>query len=410
MEFAARIGPLRYDDWLRARRTVINAQEREGAVRMSSPLFTPFDLGPIRLPNRIVVAPMCQYSADDGCANDWHLQHWMQYAFSGAGLFMVEATAVERHGRITHGCLGLYSDANEAAAKRTLDAARRVAAGGTRFGIQIGHAGRKASAQRPWEGGKALGPDADPWTAMAPSAVPFDQGWPAPRPIEAHDFRRIRAAFVLAVERAIRVGFEVIELHGAHGYLLHSFLSPVANRRTDEYGGSLENRMRFPLEVAQAVRDAVPAGVALGMRLSVTDWSADGLTVEDSVIFARRLKALGFDFVCASSGGITPAIKVPVAPGYQVPLAERIRKEAGIATRAVGLIVDPDGANRIVAEGKADMVAMARAFLDNPRWVWHAAQRLGAPVQYPPQYDRLRPAMWPGLKLVRPEGAKAAAE
>jgi 2,4-dienoyl-CoA reductase-like NADH-dependent reductase (Old Yellow Enzyme family) len=377
---------------------------------MTSQLFTPFDLGPVRLSNRIVVAPMCQYSADDGCANDWHLQHWMQYGYSGAGLFMVEATAVERHGRITHGCLGLYSDANEAAVKRTLDAARRVAVGGTRFGIQIGHAGRKASAQVPWQGGKALGPDGDPWIAMAPSAIPFDQGWPAPRAVDGHDLDRIRAAFVTTAGRALRAGFEVIELHGAHGYLLHSFLSPVANKRTDEYGGSLENRMRFPLEIARAVRDAVPTNVALGMRLSVTDWAENGLTVEESVTFAKRLKALGFDFICASSGGVTPAIKVPVAPNYQVPLAERIRKDAGIATRAVGLIVDPEDANRIVAEGKADMVAMARAFLDNPRWVWHAAHRLGAPVQYPPQYDRLRPAMWPGLKLVRPETQRSAAE
>jgi 2,4-dienoyl-CoA reductase-like NADH-dependent reductase (Old Yellow Enzyme family) len=377
---------------------------------MSSTLFSPFDLGPVRLPNRIVVAPMCQYSADDGCANDWHLQHWMQYAYSGAGLFMVEATAVERHGRITHGCLGLYSDANEAAARRTLEAARRVAVGGIRFGIQIGHAGRKASAQVPWQGGKALAGDADPWVAMAPSAIPFDQGWPAPRAVDRHDLDRIRAAFVATARRAIRVGFEAIELHGAHGYLLHSFLSPVANRRTDEYGGSLENRMRFPLDVAQAVRDAVPAHVALGIRLSVTDWHEPGLTVEESVTFAKRLKALGFDFVCASSGGITPAIKVPVAPDYQVPLAERIRKETGIATRAVGLIVDPEHAEQIVASGKADMVAMARAFLDNPRWVWHAAQRLGAQVAFPPQYDRLRPQMWPGLKLVRPDTSKAAAE
>jgi 2,4-dienoyl-CoA reductase-like NADH-dependent reductase (Old Yellow Enzyme family) len=376
---------------------------------MTSKLFTPFDMGPVRLPNRIVVAPMCQYSADDGCANDWHLQHWMQYGYSGVGLFMVEATAVERHGRITHGCLGLYSDANEAAAKRALDAARRVAVAGTRFGIQIGHAGRKASAQVPWQGGKALGADADPWTAMAPSAVPFDQGWPAPRPLDKHDFARIREAFVAAVGRALRAGFEAIELHGAHGYLLHSFLSPVANKRQDEFGGDLENRMRFPLDVARAVRDAVPRDVALGMRLSVTDWAEGGLTVEESVAFAKRLKALGFDFICASSGGVTPAIKVPVGPNYQVPLAARIKAEAGIATRAVGLIVDPAQAEQIVAQGQADMVAMARAFLDNPRWVWHAAERLGAQVAFPPQYDRLRPAMWPGLKLARPESVKPAA-
>ncbi|MCK6449453.1 MAG: NADH:flavin oxidoreductase/NADH oxidase [Alphaproteobacteria bacterium] len=376
---------------------------------MTSRLFSPFALGPVELANRIVVAPMCQYSADDGCANDWHLQHWMQYAYSGAGLFMVEATAVERHGRITHGCLGLYSDANEAAARRTLDVARRVAVK-TRFGIQIGHAGRKASAQRPWEGGKALTGDADPWITMAPSSIPFDQGWPAPRPLERADLKRIRDSFVKTAERAVRAGFEVIELHGAHGYLMHSFLSPIANRRDDEYGGSLENRMRFPLEVATAVRAVVPKHVALGMRLSATDWAAEGLTIEDSVEVSRRLKALGYDYVCASSGGVTPSIKVPVAPGYQVPLAERIRRDAGIATRAVGLIVDARQAEQIVASGQADMVAMARAFLDDPRWVWHAAERLGAPVAWPPQYDRLKPTMWPGAKLARPDGVKAAAD
>lgn len=376
---------------------------------MTSKLFTPFDLGPVRLPNRIVVAPMCQYSADDGSANDWHLQHWMQFAYSGAGLFMVEATAVERHGRITHGCLGLYSDSNEDAAKRCLDAARRVG-GPARFGIQIGHAGRKASAQRPWEGGKALEPRQDPWATVAASSIPFDQGWHAPDALDEAGFSRIRDAFVAGALRAARIGFEVVELHMAHGYLLHNILSPISNRRTDQYGGSRENRMRFPLSVARAVRAALPTSVALGARLSATDWHEQGWTIEDSVVLARELKAIGLDFICASSGGVTPAIKVPVAPGYQVPLAERIRSEAGIATRAVGLIVDPAHAEQIVASGKADMVALARAFLDNPRWVWHAAQRLGAKAFYPPQYERVRDAQWPGLKLVRPEGAKAAAE
>lgn len=376
---------------------------------MSSRLFSPFALGPIELSNRIVVAPMCQYSADDGCANDWHLQHWMQYAYSGAGLFMVEATAVERHGRITHGCLGLYSDASEAAAGRALAAARRVATG-TRFGIQIGHAGRKASAQRPWEGGKALTGDADPWVTLAPSPIPFDQGWPAPRALDRGDFKRIRERFVATARRAVRLGFEAIELHGAHGYLLHSFLSPVANKRDDEYGGALENRMRFLVEVATAVREAVPSTVALGVRLSATDWTEGGLTIDESVVVAKRMKALGYDFICASSGGVTPTIKVPVGPNYQVPLAQRIKHEAGIGTRAVGLIVDAEQAEQIIASGQADMVAMARAFLDNPRWVWHAAERLGASVAYPPQYDRLKRTMWPGAKLVRPDGTKAAAD
>jgi 2,4-dienoyl-CoA reductase-like NADH-dependent reductase (Old Yellow Enzyme family) len=376
---------------------------------MTSKLFTPFELGPVRLPNRIVVAPMCQYSADDGSANDWHLQHWMQLGYSGAGLVMVEATAVERHGRITHGCVGLYSDSNEDAAKRCLDAARRVG-GPARFGVQIGHAGRKASAQRPWEGGKALGSGEDPWPTVAASPIPFDQGWHTPAALGEADFKRIQNAFVATAQRALRAGFEVVELHMAHGYLLHNILSPISNRRTDRYGGARENRMRFPLSVARAVRAALPRTVALGARLSATDWHDEGWTIEDSVVLARELKAIGVDFICASSGGVTPTIKVPVAPGYQVPLAERIREEAGIATRAVGMIADAEQAESIVAKGQADMVAMARAFLDNPRWVWHAADRLGAKAFYPPQYERARATLWPGAILARPATLKTAAE
>ncbi len=268
-----------------------------------SHLFSPLAVGAIEVPNRVVVAPMCQYSAADGCATDWHLQHLMQLAISRAGMVVLEATAVERHGRISHGCLGLYSDANEAALARVLDPARRVAAPGTRFAIQIGHAGRKASSQRPWEGGKPLTPAEDAWPTVAPSAVPFNPDGPPPQALDAKGMERITAAFVQAAERAVRLGFDAIELHGAHGYLLHSFVSPLSNFRKDNYGGSLENRMRFPLEVARAVRVAVPRSIALGARITGTDWADGGLGAEDAVAFAAALKGAGLDYICVSGGG-----------------------------------------------------------------------------------------------------------
>jgi 2,4-dienoyl-CoA reductase-like NADH-dependent reductase (Old Yellow Enzyme family) len=374
---------------------------------MASKLFSPLRLGPVELANRVVIAPMCQYSADDGSATDWHLQHWMQYAYAGAGLFMAEATAVERPGRITHGCLGLYSDANEAAAARALAAARRVA-GVAKFGIQLAHAGRKASSQRPWEGGQGLKAGQDPWPAEAASPIPFDLDRPAPRALDRAGIARVRGAFVAAARRAARLGFDVVELHCAHGYLLHGFLSPISNRRDDEYGGALENRMRFALETAETVRAVLPPAVAMGARLSAMDWVEGGWTIEDSVALAKRLKALGLDYVCASGGGISPKAKPPVAPGYMVPLAQRIRAEAGIATRAVGLIVDPLHAEEIVAKGQADQVALARAFLDNPRWAWHAAERLGGAVKYPVQYERVQAKLWPGAALARPGAMQPA--
>ncbi len=370
---------------------------------MSARLFTPIRLGPLELPNRIVVAPMCQYSADDGCANPvWHRQHWAQFAISGAGLVVVEATGVERIGRITHGCLGLYSDACEAAMALELSALKRLALPGTRFGIQLAHAGRKASAQRPWEGGKPLGPGEDPWPTVAPSAIPFDTGWPTPAALDDGGLVRVRDAFVAAARRAVAIGFDAVELHMAHGYLMHEFLSPLSNRRTDGYGGPLENRLRYPLEVAQAVRAVVPDRMALGARITGTDWVEGGWTVEDAIILANELKAIGADFVCVSSGGIYGGIRVPIEPGYQVPLAARVRHGSGIATRAVGLIVDAEQAERIVANDQADLVAIARALLDNPRWVWHAADRLGAKIAYPPQYARVAAALWPGARLARP--------
>ena len=374
---------------------------------MSSQLFTPIALRDLTLANRVVVAPMCQYSADDGAANDWHLQHLSQLALSGAGLLVIEATAVERIGRITHGCLGLYSDNTEYALGRAVAAARRW--GNTPIGIQLAHAGRKASSQRPWEGGGPLPPAQDPWTTVAPSAVALADNWHTPKEASAEDLARIRDAFVAATKRAARLGLDLVEAHCAHGYLLHEFLSPLANRRTDAYGGSPEKRMRFPLEVIAAMRAAWPAGKPLGARITGSDWIEGGLTVEDAVVFARELKAIGVDYVCVSSGGIALKAAIPIGPGYQVPLAQRVRHETGIATRAVGMIADPHQAERIVASGEADMVALARGFLDDPRWVWHAAEALGGTAAYPPQYMRSRADLWPGAKLARPRVAPGMA-
>ena len=367
-----------------------------------SRLFSPLALGPIQLPNRIAVAPMCQYSASDGCASDWHLQHLMQFAIGRAGMIVLEATAVERLGASRHGCLGLYSDANEAALARVLDPARRIAAPGTCFAIQLAHAGRKASCQAPFQGGKPLPPGEDPWPTAAPSALPFADGWHVPEALDANGLERVIAAFVQAAKRAVRLGFDAIELHAAHGYLLHEFLSPFSNKRTDSYGGSAESRMRFPLEVARAVRAVVPRSIALGARITGSDWVDGGLTVEDAVAFAAALKAAGVDYACVSSGGNVATAKIPLSPGYQVPFAAKVKAATGIVTRAVGLIAAPEQAEAIVVGGQADCIAMARAFLDDARWVWHAAERLGAEISYPPQYARVSRTTWPGAALVRP--------
>ena len=362
-----------------------------------SHLFSPITLAGLELANRIVVSPMCQYSANDGCANDWHLGHLGMLANSGAALVVVEATHVERHGRITHGCLGLYSDDNEAALARVVAYCRR--AGTAKLGIQLAHAGRKASAQRPWEGGGALKPDADPWPTIAPSALPFGANWHTPRAMVREDFVRVRTAFVDAAKRAVRIGFDSIELHYAHGYLAHEFLSPLSNTRNDEYGGPFAARMRFPREVAQAVRAVVPKSIALGARFTGSDWMDGGLTPDDAVTFAKALKEDGLDFVDVSSGGITAATRNPTEPGYNAPIAERVKREAGIATRTVGLIITPAQAEAIIADGKADMITLARTMLDDPRWGWHAAQALGAEVPRVPQYQRAGPKLWPGAAM-----------
>jgi len=358
-------------------------------------LFDPLKVGPLTLPNRIAVSPMCQYSAEDGSATDWHLQHLMQFAIARAGMVVVEATAVERIGRITHNCLGLYRDDNEAKLARVIKAARTIAAPGTCFAVQLAHAGRKASVQPPFAGARPLHDGEHPWRTVAPSALPFGEGWHTPHALDAAGLEHTLAAYLQAAERSVRIGFDAVELHAAHGYLLHQFLSPLANRRTDTYGGTLENRMRFPLEAAAAIRAVVPRSIALGARISGSDWAAGGFDIDEAVVFAQRLKQHGYDYVCVSSGNVISS-RIPFAPQFQVPLAEKVRAASGLVTRAVGMIVDPLAAQAIISTGKADMVALARAFLDDPRWVWHAAERLGAPLDYPPQYARVAPAVWPG--------------
>lgn len=347
---------------------------------MTVHLFTPVEIGGVTLPNRIVVSPMCQYAAVDGSAQPWHQVNYGMMSMSGAGLLCLEATHVEREGRITQGCLGLYSDDNEAALRPVVDWVRAWMPH-VKLAVQLAHAGRKASAQRPWKGGGPLtqadAPDL-PWTTFSASALPYDAKWHTPVALDGVGLKRVKQAFVSAVERSGRLGLDVIELHGAHGYCLHQFLSPLTNHRTDEYGGTTEKRRRFPLEVFEACRRIWPRDKALGIRLSATDWVDGGLTIDDTVGTARQLKALGCDFVDVSSGGNSSAQKIPIAPGYHVPFAARIRKEVGIKTWAVGIITEPEQAERIIASGEADCTAHARAFLLDPRWAWNAARALGA--------------------------------
>ena len=365
-------------------------------------LFSPIALGNVELPNRIAIAPMCQYSAMDGCASDWHLQHWMNLAMSGAGLVTIEATAVERHGRITHGDLGLYSDDNERTMARALAAARAVALPGTKFAVQLAHAGRKASTQIPWQGGGPLKADEDPWQTVAPSAVPFAEGWHVPKAADAHDLDRIEAAFVQAAKRTARLGIEVIELHFAHGYLGHEFQSPFSNQRTDDYGGTPEKRRAFLLRIAKAVKAVVPDTMAVGARITGSDWAEGGVTPDDAAALASELKALGLVFVDVTSGGNVSTARIAVGPGYQVPFAAEVKKRSGVTTRAVGMIATAQQAEEILQSGAADQIAIARAVLDNPRWGWHAAEALGAELALPPQYLRAGAKLWPGAKLARP--------
>lgn len=366
---------------------------------MRVPLFSPIRIAGRELANRIVVAPMCQYSARGGAATDWHLVHCGALSNSGAGLLVFEASAVEERGRITHKDLGIYSDACEDALARVVRACRQY--GTALLGIQLAHAGRKASVHVPWDGGQPLAADEGPWETIGPSAVPFADDWHVPRETTPADMADLKQAFVTAAERALRLGLDMIELHMAHGYLLHQFLSPIANARTDEYGGSLENRMRFPLQVAAALRAIWPAERILGARLTGSDWIEGGWSPDDAVVLAGRLKEIGYDFVCLTSGGIAPGARIPLRPGYQVEFAAKVRREARILTRAVGLISIPEQANDIVALGQADLVALARPFLHNPHWAWDAAHVLGAEVRRPPQYLRAAPGVWPALESKR---------
>jgi 2,4-dienoyl-CoA reductase-like NADH-dependent reductase (Old Yellow Enzyme family) len=354
-----------------------------------SALFQPIEFRSLRLNNRIMVSPMCQYSATEGSAADWHLIHLGHLAIGGAGMLFVEATAVNPAARITPSCLGLYSDANEAALARVVRAVR--ANSDIPLGIQLAHAGRKGSSRAPWDGGSLLSPREGGWIPVAPSPVAHTEGEPPPHALTRPELEELKRDFATAVLRADRLGFDAIELHAAHGYLLHEFLSPLSNRRTDEYGSSLENRMRLPLEVFAAMRAEWPKHKPMGVRLSAADWVDGGWDLPHTIVLAGKLRALGCDWIDASSGGISPGQKIALGPGYQVPFAEAIRKEAGIPTIAVGLITEPRQAQAIVSAGKADMVALARAMLYDPRWAWHAAAELGAQVRAPEQYWRCAP-------------------
>jgi len=359
-------------------------------------LFSPISLRQSSLASRIIVSPMCQYSAVDGCATDWHLVHWGQLLLSGAGMFTIEATAVTAEGRISPGDLGLYDDACEEALTRTLQRARRQAPP-IPVSLQLAHAGRKASSYAPWDGGKQIAVEDGGWIAAAPSAIAHAQGERAPEALDEAGLDATREAFVRAAQRAQRAGIDALQIHFAHGYLLHEFLSPIANRRTDRYGGSFENRIRFPLEVFDAVRQAWPERKPLGVRLSCSDWVEGGWTLNDSIALSRELVARGCDFIDCSSGGISPQQKIPVGPGYQVPFAREIKHATGAVTTAVGLISDAEHAEAIVATGEADMIAMARAMLWDPRWPWHAATVLGGRVSGAKQYWRSLPRVANGV-------------
>jgi 2,4-dienoyl-CoA reductase-like NADH-dependent reductase (Old Yellow Enzyme family) len=355
-----------------------------------SALFSPSALRGLTLPNRIVVSPMCQYCVEDGLAGSWHMIHLGGLALSGAGLLIIEATAVEPQGRITPGDLGLWNDATEAALKPVIDAIRQHSK--IPLAIQLSHAGRKASSQEPWKGGQQIPLGEGGWLCSAPSALAQKEGETLPVELDAAGLERIRRAFVATALRAERLGIDAFELHGAHGYLLHEFLSPISNRRTDQYGGSLENRMRFPLEVFDAVRAALPSHKPLGVKVSATDWVEGGWDLEQTIAFAKELKLRGVDWIDVSSGGISPFQKIAIGPGYQLPFAQAIKEATGVNTISVGLITTPQQAEDAIASGQADYVALARAMLYDPRWGWHAAAELGATVgDVPPQYWRAPP-------------------
>jgi 2,4-dienoyl-CoA reductase-like NADH-dependent reductase (Old Yellow Enzyme family) len=359
-------------------------------------LFQPYtfsskgNLARLQLDNKLVVAPMCQYSAENGAASDWHLSHWTSLLNSGASMFIIEATAVTPEGRITPACLGLWDVTTEQALGNVMARARRLAPSNVKVCIQLAHAGRKGSSALPWLGGQLLPPDQGGWTPIGPSAIAQKHGEQAPQEMSLQDMQRVQDAFVVAAKRALSIGIDAIELHAAHGYLLHEFLSPIANQRSDNYGGSLENRMRFPLAVFEAVRE-VTSGV-LGVRVSASDWVDNGLTPQEVAVFAKRLKEKDCDYVHVSSGGVASNQVIPTQPLYQVPFARLIKDESKLPTIAVGLITEPAQAESILTNGDADMIALARAFLFNPRWGWRAAAELGGVVQANERYWRCLPS------------------
>lgn len=351
-------------------------------------LFEPLVQRDLTLRNRVAVSPMCMYSSTDGFANDWHLVHLGARAVGGAGLVLTEAAAVLPEGRISPQDLGLWDDAHVAFLSRVTAFIR---AHGAAAGIQLAHAGRKASTRRPWEGRGPVGPEEGGWhPVVGPSAVPFDDASQTPEALDKAGIRRVIEGFRDAARRALEAGFQVAEVHAAHGYLLHEFLSPLANRRDDHYGGDFENRIRLLLEVVAAVRSVWPERMPVWVRISATDWEAGGWDLGQSVVLSRRLKEAGVDLIDCSSGGQTPTAKIPTGPGYQTPFAARIRAEAGIATGAVGMITAPEQADHILRTGQADVVLLARELLRDPHWPLHAAERLGAPAPWPPQYLRGR--------------------
>ncbi len=358
-------------------------------------LFSPFKLRGLTLPNRIMVAPMCQYSAEHGAANAWHFIHMGTMAFSGAGMFCIEATHVEPDGRITPGCLGLWDDRTEAALQPIVAAIRQHSK--VAIAMQLAHAGRKASSHVPWKGGQQIPLSEGGWVASAPSAVAYKAGENPPVALDAAGMERVRKAFENAARRAARLGLDAIEVHAAHGYLIHEFLSPLSNQRTDEYGGSLENRMRLPLEIFDTIRAAFPAEKPVGVKVSATDWVPGGWDLEQTIEFAKELKKRGVDWIDASSAGRSPLQKIAVGPSDQVPFAQAFKEATGVNTIAIGLITEPQQAEEILASGKADIVALARGMLYDPRWPWHAAAQLGGTVEAPPQYWRSQPSNLKGL-------------
>lgn len=354
-----------------------------------SALFSPISLGNLHLKNRIVIAPMCQYSAVDGHATDWHLIHLGGLALSGAGLLIIEATAVEPIGRISPADLGLWSDETEAAFAKVLTSIRQYST--MPIAIQLAHAGRKASSQAPWDGGQLIPPEHGGWETVAPSAIPHGATETPPLALDKTGMERVKQAFVDAAKRAHRLGIDAIELHAAHGYLLHEFLSPLSNQRVDEYGGNLENRLRFPLEVFDAVKAALPENYTLGIRISASDWVTGGWDVEQSIVLTKALEQRGCSFIHVSSGGVSPLQQIPLVPGYQVEFADKIKQTTSMPVIAVGLITEAEQAESIVANGQADMIGIARGILYDPHWPWHAAAKLGASVDAPKQYWRSQP-------------------